>query len=619
MTKDMFDAPFIKDNQGDQKTLMARHIVDIAFEDENISDTANIEGLLPKVTFVYEDNSRFILKTISSFENFAVKFIYDLIYLEIDPIAEIELESFCSLPFRFFELDTKKYLVTETVILVKDLENIEFCHTVIKGLQKQMRQGLRSAFYARMVMEMKGCSLEGKTSYVQQRIMQYIHRFPDLFDYDLIPMMNRFMTDVKELYTKNRSIKDLSKIIVRLYFCKRKILVGVKQRVGGIRQVYVKSNPLFVEELFGRKKVLGISISLSFLSENERLGEEHILKACKNFIPKIKVVENSFMNLSNKGDKEKLFYLEIEKKEGIISGYEKLKLETGLAKYLEVHIQKFARKIFMPQNTEEVMKYTVALSKELKTKNDFPQVAVLFDSQVHDSLLFTAIIVKPKAENKGKTFSIFETGMQKKYSCNIKHIRSLGDFKEGLEVSYKMRIKNFIRDDYSIDIYRARAKVIQDLEKRFGIVRDYNGGMLEKQGGLLSQCQLALRKKGIKNVVLIENFFYAMQPSEMRAIFNVDSFIEFFIAFHDLFTYQISKDTKLEVNDNKIMFFARVKSERKKDAFINEMQAFDASIGDIVYFSLRIQEKFYLGVKFKYQDDTEKSHFIDKMSICLKL
>ena len=325
------------------------------------------------------------------------------------------------------------------------------------------------------------------------------------------------------------------------------------------------------------------------------------------------------MRLSSEGKDSALFYIELEKKEGMIAHEEKKSLEEGLSKYLEVHIQKFARKIFMPQNTEEVIKYTVALSKELRDLDDFPQVAVLFDSQTTDSLIFTAIVVRGRGPLSKTAFELFLRGDEKRYSCKIKHVRMLGEFKEGIEVSYAMKISAFMREDYSIDIYRARSKVIQDLHKRLGVIRDYNGGMLEKQGGVLSLCQNALKKRGIKNSVLVENFFYAMNPSEMRAIVDVKSFEEFFMSFYDLFTYKVSKDTTLEDVDGKIIFIARVKTERKKEAFLSDIKSFDIPVGDIVFFTLRIQEKFYLGATFKYRTEDEKAAFIDKMSICLKL
>lgn len=273
----------------------------------------------------------------------------------------------------------------------------------------------------------------------------------------------------------------------------------------------------------------------------------------------------------------------------------------------------------MPQNTEEVIKYTVALSKELKSRDDYPQIAVLFDSQTADSLFFTAIVVRGMNRSLPSAFEVFSREGEKGCLIRIKHVRSLGEEKEGLEVSYQLRISSFMREDYSVDIYRARAKVVQDLQKRFGVVRDYNGGMLEKQGGLLADLQGFLRKRGVKNSVLVENFFYAIYPSEMRAILDVETLAHFFLRFYDMFVYKVSKDSFLESDEEKVVFMARVRMEKKKEAFLSSVKAEDAEVGSLIYFSLCIQEKYYIGASYKYFDLSSKEAFVSKMSNCIKV
>ena len=281
MTKDMFTISETENGRADQKSSIAKSIVQSLLLEENIDESADLEGLLPLTSFLHEERGEFIIQTISTFQNASAKFVHEFIHLEIEANSDLEVESFCSFPFRFFELDSKKYLVTETVLSVKDLQRVDTCHTLVKGLQKQLRLGLRSAFYARMCMEMKGRSLESKVSYVQERIMRYINRFPEVFDYDLIPLMNEFMTLAKELFAKNRMTKDLSKIILTLYFFSKKMASKSKLRGGYARQIMMKSHFCFIEELFGRKKVLSVMVGLSHLNVNERLGKEHLIKACR--------------------------------------------------------------------------------------------------------------------------------------------------------------------------------------------------------------------------------------------------------------------------------------------------------------------------------------------------
>ncbi len=618
MTKDMFTISEAVDARVKQKEWIAKSIADSLLLEENITESGDLDRLLPLTSFYREEGGLFIIQTISSFKTSSAKFIHEFIHLEIETNSNLEVESFCALPFQFFELDAQKYLVTETVLLVKDVKTFESSYNLVRGLHKQLKLGLRSTFYARMCMEMKGRSLESKVAYVQERIMRYIHRFPEVFDYDLIPLMNEFMSQAKEVFTKNRMTRDLSKSILTLYYFSKKIELKTKIRTTE-RKIFVKSHFCFIEELFGRKKVLSVMVGLSYLFENERLAKDHLLKACRKFIKGVMDVEDSFMKISLEGSGSKYFYIEIEKKDGVISALEKKSFETGFSKYLEVHIQKFTRKIFMPQNTEEVIKYTVALSKELRTLDDFAQVAVLFDSQMTDSLLFTAIVVRARTLDSLSAFEIFSKGEEKRYTCKIKHVRRLGEFKEGIEISYMMKISSFMREDYSIDIYRARSKIIADLQKKFGVIRDYNGGMLEKQGGVLSVCQSALKRRGVKNSVLVENFFYALHPSEIRAIIDAKNFEAFFMSFYEVFTYKVPKDIHFEEVNGNIVFIARVRFEKKKELFLSEMKSLDIPTGNLIYFSLKIQDKFYLGATLNYSNEEEKRAFTSKMSICLKL
>ena len=617
MTKDMFSIHPTEENVRKKYLQLSHQIMEALFEGKPFNEHSIDQAELPKVSFFYQEEGFFVIQSASIFSESSFRFVHDFLYSEISKSSELEMESITLLPFKFFELANTKYLVTEIVISLNNFQEKDSLHNVIKGIQTQMRMGLSSNFYARMVLEMKGNSFGGKNVYIQQRIVQYIHKFPLVYDYDLINFMNDFFKEVKEEFIKNRSVNDVSKIIINLYFLSKKIGQKRKNRAGLFRDIRVRSHFVFKEELFGRKKVLGVIIGLSHLSEHERLGEENILKACKKIIHKIFISEMSFIKMIGKELNNHLVYVELYKKDETITHKEREKISSNLNKYIENHIQKFTPKIFMPQNTEEVMKYTVALSKELKEKSDYPQVAVLFDSQTNDHLNFTAIILKIKEERRG-IFEIFDGSDNKKYSYKINHVRSLGEFKHGIEISYKMKSAFFMREDYSVDIYKARSRVIHDLQERLGVIRDYNGGMLEKQSDLISECQGVLRKKGVKNSILIENFFYSIQPFEMRAILDVNDIVKLFMKFYDLFTYKTSKSLVLDEKKMEIVFITRVKSELKKENFIKEVRDLQISCGDLLFFIIQIQGYYYLGANIFSEDSDERKNFMEKMSLCFK-
>lgn len=609
MTKDLFD--FIEPTV-DQKCDRAGFIQSIldSLIDPNDVERADIDHLLPKVILQRAGEDKFFIKAICKHDPFFSKFIYRIIHAEIEQMQNVGIDGFCCFPYQFFELDAKKYLLCETLITAVDDKDIE---QRLSGAVKQITLGLTSAFYARMIIEMKGAGSEGERLRVQERIMQYIHRFPDVYDYDVIPFVSEYISDPKESFVKERSSRDLAKIIIASYLFEKKF-----SKSGAKREVFVKTLNIKIDSFLGSKKTLGVIAAMSFLGENEKIGKEHALKAVRKIIPKILIKEDTFRLFTKSKSKSVFVYFELEKKDGEISLNERRKLQAMIPKVLVEHIQTFTRKIFMPQNTEEVMKYTVALSKELRAEDDIPQVAVLFDSQTEESLLFTVIVVKPKNYKNTTVFEYF-TSFEKKQEIRIKHIRSLGEFKEAVELSYKLKITPFFREDYTVDIYRARAKVVADLQTRFEGVRDYNGGMLQKQESQLAEIHSEVKKRGIKNSVAVDNFFYSLFPQEMRTIVDKHVFTDFFTGFYDLLSSTGKKEPIFRKIGDKLFFHCQIKLKKRKEFFIQEMRNFELLNTPIIYYTIEIEQNFYQGVLFFHPTEKVKESFLEKMSLCFKL
>ena len=221
MKKDLFDVALHKDDMNSQRDLYVKAIVDSFLAQDDLLGDQLLEEALPKVSYStekIEGRDVFLVKTLSSYHSFYSNFVYQFIHSETTALESVEIESFSFAPFRFFELDTKKYLVTETSLVVNDQDKLTFFDKQIKGMLKQLRLGLSSFFYGRMVMEMKSTSKQGKSASIQERIMQYIHRFPDRFDYELIPVMNKFLKETNDAFIKDRLVRDLARTIVTFYF-----------------------------------------------------------------------------------------------------------------------------------------------------------------------------------------------------------------------------------------------------------------------------------------------------------------------------------------------------------------------------------------------------------------
>lgn len=64
-----------------------------------------------------------------------------------------------------------------------------------------------------------------------------------------------------------------------------------------------------------------------------------------------------------------------------------------------------------------------------------------------------------------------------------------------------------------------------------GPVRDFNGGMILKQGELLSQLKESFWEISEKDPLLIENFFYSLTPIEKQTTLPLSTYASFFKCF----------------------------------------------------------------------------------------
>jgi hypothetical protein len=97
----------------------------------------------------------------------------------------------------------------------------------------------------------------------------------------------------------------------------------------------------------------------------------------------------------------------------------------------------------------------------------------------------------------------------------------------------------FLRQDQSLDLYRARQVVVAEMTRLLGDVRDYNGGLLSKQGELLEVVREALEREGQVNKTLLEDFFHALQPAVMRTILEPNVLKRLFLLINEVCSHQL--------------------------------------------------------------------------------
>ncbi len=384
----------------------------------------------------------------------------------------------------------------------------------------ELELGARSPYHAARILEMKALSMDEKRGLIQDRILGSIRRFPALFDYDLFSEMQRYFLTFSDQYFRARSVRGISQTLSALHMIRKRVL-SAHEKVPKMRHVEVKIMRRHLTFPLGQKEALEVTIGMNILRENELFKKSHLLKAIQNILPEVELVVGSDYLDKESDDLLHLITLEVEKEEKF-EIEEIVDLKRWLPRALKGKIEHLQRTLFMPHNEEEIFKYVVILGSELHFAEALPQVILSFKNQTETKLVFTVILARillPKAPPledvllasplRPKIDRIKQLGMLRK-----KHPKEAAVFKVELPLS------SFLREDHSIDLYKARQNILQKLHAIFGDIRDYNGGMISKQNEVFKALEKSLGLVAERDHLLLENFFHSLFPLEKRSFLD---------------------------------------------------------------------------------------------------
>lgn len=189
--------------------------------------------------------------------------------------------------------------------------------------------------------------------------------------------------------------------------------------------------------------------------------------------------------------------------------------------------QKFPRELprpseihptFMPRNEEEMIRNLIVLARQIRYVRDLPQVSLHYDKQTDTHLTFTILIARLL---KGNFEPLRKTLEKSRLKIEIDDIRIMGYLKqkypkEAAVLRISVDKKPFFRPDFSLDLLRARRKIVSELHTCLGDLRDFNGGMLRKQEEALHQLRQELGPLSPEKEFLLEHYFYSLKPAVMQ-------------------------------------------------------------------------------------------------------
>lgn len=541
------------------------------FSKENAFD--HFQALLPMMswTSIKEPPFNISFFICCRFRPTAFRFFYEMISKWLFPGRRLNVLLQFAADFILPDLGEEMYIACKVMVRVENARELAQISQNLPIIESEIRLGIESYYHASRILEIKGLASDEKTGMIQENIAMLVKRRPQDFDYDIFSEMQHFLVLCKAEFKTERSFRHISRIISTHYLFRKAMKMSF-ETFPERRYISVKLVREQITVQGAKKAVLGIAIALSFLHENEILEKKHIVNAISALIPTVSEVEGSFFqNLSRSGP-VRTFYIEVEKKKQIpFTLDEGKKIKENLSNVLKQRIEKRLSPIFMPENEEEIMRHILTLSSQLKYVKDMPQTVISFNKQTEDSLEFLVVFVRIVEENSRPLQDSFEgkSHYLEFISNRIKVIGSLRNkYKKEANVFYVRVPKTlFLRQDHSVDLYKARSELVSSLIFLLGDFRDYNGGTISKETELFANLRKSLGKEGKGNALLLEDFFYSLSPSVMRSVLPPEPLKKLFTILLDFNKMKGGNDPLFRLEEDRRFCYLLIRGD---DPYIRE-------------------------------------------------
>lgn len=498
----------------------------------------------------------------------AGRFLCDLISRWLIPGKQILIGISHSIGFYFKHAPSVEFFTHILTGYIPDNLELEIVKRQFSKLRNEIQTIIRSVAHARKVIASDVIGIDHKRAFIEENLLSLLdrpkkdldqsihdamHQFfirasseynidqikenfarlckkvPQQIDRDIFNEIQHYVLLFRDVFMAPRTRYHLYRIISYKYLFRKSIAHAIREDPNR-RYMPIKFLPTLLNE---SQHVLGLIIGFNLLSENEVFETRHIIAAVRTYLRDVEIVPDSYIIDSRKDAIVRTCYLEIVKTDKKMFSLSEISLlRSKLPKELPSRIESITHQLFVHRNEEEIMRNILILSKQLKFVKDIPQVVINFDKQTTSALCFTVIMVrliKPDSiplrqllindENK---FTFFDYDVKVVGNLRKKYPKEANVF--------EMRVDKdlYLRDDNSIDLYRARQAIMDRLVGLVGDVRDYNGGMIAKQTEALAELRNLLKVKGVNNDFLLENFFYSTVPTYMQSVIPSNQYEDLF-------------------------------------------------------------------------------------------
>lgn len=515
-----------------------------------------------------------------------------------------------------FKQDGREYTVSELVLSLECVQDLECAKRNLPFLEREILIGAKSFYHARRILEMKGLTLDDKTALIQEKVASFVRRFPKMFDYDIFNEMQSFLVSSKETFKGARQPAEISRIICTLYRF-RKMLEQRIAQMEAKRHLCLKLKRAYLHTPFGSKEVLSIFIGLNFLNEHELFEERHVLSALSHFIPGIRSIPGSYYSIEDRNEQIHALYLEVEKESGsLFSPSEFSLLSRDLMAEVRKRIEQLVPPIFMPRNEEEVMRNILILSQQLKYLRDIPQMIISFDEQTDTELSFTVVIVRLLQPECTPITELFQSSPLA-HNISFDRVKIVGRLrrkipKEAAVFRVRLASENFMREDYSVDLFRARLHLVKKIEEIVGEVRDYNGGMISKQSENFLLLKKQMGRVASKHALLLQNFFHSIFPVQLSTTLDPHLLrILFSLLLETLRNPKESVTLKSKKASDFLFVMVKFQDFSLKQKIFNQLERLKLPSNELLTVQMQIFDSFYLGFIYLNPEKGKQRSFLE--------
>ncbi|HSX11950.1 MAG TPA: peptide ABC transporter substrate-binding protein [Rhabdochlamydiaceae bacterium] len=544
----------------------------------------------------------------------------DLVKKWLAPEREIQFLSFQNLYCHLRELSTELFFVAELKLLIEDGRDLDAVRNNLPLLAKELALAIASSKYAEYLLDTKAFSYDQKGLYIHEELVRLIHKRPNEFSSEIFAETGRFLALSNKEFRDFRPHRHITRLIASHHLMHHKLsrALNLFPEKRHLELRLIRTQLRFP---FGSKPVLGLAIGVTLFDKYECFEETHVLSAVLKFVPGVHVVKDSFYAYQGYKDPIRLLYLELEKKDGMNFSQSEIRtLKFELEEELKKRIEKLIPSVFMIRNEEEIMKNILLLSQELRYLYDLPQVMISLEKQTPTDMCFTVVIVRLLKRSGSSLEQCFQ-----KVNTQVKYIpervQTVGYLRKKIpkeaNVFHLVIPKDscVLRADSSVNFYLARQKVVQILQEVVGDIRDYNGGMILKQGELFSQFQEMFKEVAEKNHELLENFFFSLNPIEMQATLPLSSIQKLFHLYLEAIAVEMPKKEscfwKIEKETNVTYVVVQARDPSIKEALMEGMHRFDNFSKSLIKTQVNFQGTLILGYIYDTPDESRQELFAE--------